>query len=238
MDSVGGQSIEIILSCVIPYILQYLKDYSYKNKLKEDLFEDIEPEVSRFEKSYEELMINFYSLLGAFSFGSVFSPSNPSSTSKVIVENFYNSFCEVEDNFTKILKVIKNNESNFVAAFESDKEKRKILITMLSSFDSEKEVINWEHLIHSKNDSKESENKTNLRNIEFLKMLNEEISTVLGNSENTNLGKILNNKEFFACDISVLTNDNNCLMEVMQVIEKHSKKEKFPRVNKKLPKFK
>ncbi|AKB24309.1 hypothetical protein MSMTP_0840 [Methanosarcina sp. MTP4] len=124
----------------IEFIIQKQKNSSYKNKLREALFIDFEPEVQNLSKAYDELLLNVYTLMGAYILGLKLNPMNPACASDEIIDRINSSYSNLEAHLLQVTKTMRIHKDQFKLLYESDPELQIQFEDLVNSVDDEKNI--------------------------------------------------------------------------------------------------
>lgn len=122
------------------------KEKRYRSELEKRLGEEIEPYIKKVEDSFDHLLLNLYTVVGAHKIGFILYPRDINSMVEEIVTNFENSVYEFENNFTKLLQKIKAHADSYKEVFNKTPDKRILLDSLLASLNPETNKINWDSL--------------------------------------------------------------------------------------------
>lgn len=199
------------LVAIIRITYEKLNDFTYRNKLKEAIFKDLDPDVNNLMEAYDEFLLNNYALIGAFILGSKIAPSNPDFISEKLVTQINNSYSKVEQSLIKAIKTMKSYGDEFKILFKSDPEQLIIYENIINLIDENKKidygfVVNKKSFINNLHGQSTSET--------FINKLNEEMNklscTIQVNEVNEirNLGKTMQSlitDHQFQADLSFFT---------------------------------
>lgn len=184
--------------------VQFLKNLQNNYKLKKAFTDEIEVEVRLLEDAYSNLLIAFYTMVGATTFGNLIPPENSDHTIKKIKNGIEESIMMTEKAIVQLAKTLKTHEEEINIIFKNEPTTRFILRDLIASTDCANEKIDWSYLSTKKNFIHFELKDLNQNS--FSTELSKEINPILNNVKVNeivwdrkivfNIEKMWNNKEF------------------------------------------
>ncbi len=175
--------------CCLKNMYDTLKEKRDRGGLEKRLGEEIAPDIKNVEVSFDHLLLNLYTVVGAHKVGFILYPQDTNSTVEEIVTNFEDSVYEFENNFKKLLQQIKTHEDSYKEVFNKNPDKRILLDSLLASLNPETNNINWDKLPKVKLDINKKSDFPNELNEKFCVLFNDIQQIKIQNS--SNLGELI-----------------------------------------------
>lgn len=182
--NLGNISSAISILCFLKNMYNTSREKRYRNELEKRLGEEIAPYIKSVEDSFDHLLLNLYTVVGAHKVGFILYPQDIDSTVEEIVINFEDSVYEFENNFIKLLQQMKTHEDSYKEVFNKNPDKRILLDSLLASLNPETNKINWDKLPKVELEINKKSDFPNKLNEKFYTLFDDIQQTKIQNSSN------------------------------------------------------